>query len=99
MTAAFLARGGTLPDVAATEEHRVGAVPVWVYRPSLRPGLPVVLRIHGGGWTLGSTDWLPFEALSRGLAADTNCVVVDVDYRLAPEQPYPAAVQDRYATT
>jgi len=52
----------------------------------------VIGYFHGGGWVLGSLD--EFDCLARTIAARTGCVVVMVDYRLAPEDPYPAAVND-----
>ncbi len=62
-----------------------------LYRPA--PGvLPVVLFFHGGGWVVGSVD--THDHLCRALALSSGCAVLSVDYRLAPEYPYPAAVED-----
>lgn len=74
-----------------------GALGLRVYTPrSANPGgseLPIAVYFHGGGWTLFGgldvCDWLP----SR-VAAELGAVVVAVDYRLAPQHPYPAAVDD-----
>lgn len=70
-----------------------GAVPIRVYRP---PGLdepvPALVFAHGGGFVLGTLD--SADDLARRLAANTDSVVVSVDYRLAPEHPCPAAVSD-----
>ena len=71
-------------------------LPLRTYRPSgvgERP--PVVVYLHGGGWTIGSVD--THDEPCRALAAGTCAVVVSVDYRLAPEHPFPAAVHDAYA--
>ncbi len=54
----------------------------------------VIVYYHGGGWVLGSVD--QFDALGRRLAAATGCAVVLVDYRLAPEHRYPAALEDAW---
>jgi acetyl esterase len=71
-----------------------GPVPVRIYRP--RPGvLPGYVYMHGGGWWLGSVD--DADAGCRRRAAAADCVVVSVDYRLAPEHPFPAALDDCYA--
>lgn len=69
-----------------------------VYRP--RPGrhdpaLPAIVWFHGGGWTTGSLD--TGDILARELCAVTPAVVVSVDYRLAPESPWPAAIDDASA--
>ncbi|GIU88527.1 MAG: hypothetical protein KatS3mg009_3042 [Acidimicrobiia bacterium] len=69
-----------------------GAIPVRVYRPSEAAGLPVVVWFHGGGWVIGGLD--SHDHLCRLLCDDAGCVVVSVDYRLAPEHPFPAAVED-----
>ncbi|HKS99051.1 MAG TPA: alpha/beta hydrolase [Rugosimonospora sp.] len=71
-------------------------VPVRVYRPTGvdRP-LPAVLEIHGGGFLLGDLDFE--EQAAASVAREVTAVVVSVDYRLAPEHPYPAAVEDCYA--
>ena len=68
-----------------------------IYRPSARVHgpLPVVLMFHGGGWVLGNPE--QNEWWASHTAARTPCVVVSVDYRLAPEHPYPAAVLDCWA--
>ena len=68
--------------------------PVRVYRPAGTAGttLPVVLFMHGGGWVLGSLD--SHDHVCRHLAHGAGCAVVSVDYRLAPEHPFPAAVDD-----
>jgi acetyl esterase/lipase len=56
---------------------------------------PAVLQIHGGGYVVGTPEMS--QALDRRYASDLGCLVVSVDYRLAPEAPYPAAMQDCYA--
>ena len=71
-------------------------VPVLVYRPKNVAGeLPCILHIHGGGYVSGSAASM--EAVHRPLAAELNCCIVSVDYRLAPETKYPGAVEDCYA--
>ncbi|MEV0247333.1 alpha/beta hydrolase [Nocardia sp. NPDC050712] len=72
---------------------RGGPIPVRVYaRPDLPPGAPAVLFIHGGGFMLGGLDFA--DNIQRGLAARTGYVVVGLSYRLAPEFPFPAALED-----
>lgn len=73
-------------------------VPVRVYRPAAtdtRSLLPAVVMIHGGGFVIGSVE--AEHAGAATIALDTGGVVVSVDYRLAPEHPYPAALEDCYA--
>jgi acetyl esterase/lipase len=67
-----------------------------VYTPktALRP-LPGILHIHGGGFIMGNAEMN--KAYVQRLAEDTNCVVVSVDYRLAPETPFPGPLEDCYA--
>ncbi|KAH8809343.1 alpha/beta hydrolase fold-domain-containing protein [Xylogone sp. PMI_703] len=55
-------------------------------------GWPVMIYFHGGGWVLGNID--TENVVATNLCARANCVVVNVDYRLAPEDPFPAAVED-----
>lgn len=80
--------------VAAVRDHRVGdpAVLVREYRPSGHDGLPAVLYLHGGGFTVGSLDGV--DELCRLIATGAGCAVFSVEYRLAPEHPYPAALDD-----
>jgi acetyl esterase len=60
------------------------------------PGrLPLVVFVHGGGWTFGSVDTHGNEI--RGLAAASGCAVLGFDYRLAPEHPFPAGLEDTLA--
>lgn len=63
-----------------------------VYAPSAERPLPVLVYFHGGGWVIGSLE--THDHLCRALARAAGCAVVSVDYRLAPEHPYPAAVDD-----
>ncbi|MFD0903806.1 alpha/beta hydrolase [Actinomadura sediminis] len=71
-----------------------GPVPVRLYRPAEGP-LPAVVYLHGGGWVLGGIENV--DGLCRDLAADAGCAVLSVGYRLAPEHPFPAAVDDAWA--
>lgn len=71
-----------------------GIVRARVYSPDASDVLPAVVLFHGGGWVIG--DLLMAEAQSRQLATRASCRVVSVDYRLAPEHPYPAAADDAY---
>jgi acetyl esterase len=86
------------PDLAAVRDTRVpvpgGQVPLRVLTPSSRPR-GVIVYYHGGGWVLGGLD--DSDALGRRLAHRTQCVVVLVDYRLAPEYRFPTAVEDSWA--
>jgi triacylglycerol lipase len=67
-----------------------------IYAPRVRNGLlPCVFHIHGGGFVTGSAESL--AAVHFPLALEANCVIVSVDYRLAPETPFPGAIEDCYA--
>ena len=74
-------------------ENRIA---VRVYRPASEV-LPALVYFHGGGWTIGDLD--THDVLCRSLAAGARCAVFSVDYRLAPENPFPAAVEDAVAAT
>ena len=66
-----------------------------MYRPDADAPLPCYLYLHGGGWWLGTLD--QSDSACRGIATDAECVVVSVDYRLAPEHKFPTATEDCYA--
>ncbi len=87
---------GAGPDMASVEDSAVGEIPIRVYRPA-DGVLPALVYFHGGGWTIG--DLLSADPMCRRLAAEAGCAVVSVDYRLAPEHPFPAAIEDSFAVT
>lgn len=72
-----------------------GPIPVRVYRPRPDP-VGVVVFYHGGGWRLGDLE--THDQLCRELVGRSGATVVAVDYRLAPEHPFPAATVDAYAS-
>jgi len=76
-----------------------GGVPVRIYRPAgVGPGpQPALVWFHGGGWMFGSLDSADF--ICRGIAHHSGCQVVSVDYRLSPENKFPAAVDDCFWVT
>jgi acetyl esterase len=78
-----------------------GAIPARIYRPrTLRKnnGLaPCLVFFHGGGWVIGNLE--THDVVCRKLAHEGELIVVSVDYRLAPEHPFPAAVDDAIAST
>ena len=84
--------GGAPEPVFAVEDRDADGVPVRVYRPSPDPGLGVFVVFHGGGWVIGSME--EFDVIARQIANASNAIVVSVDYRLAPEHPYPAPLDD-----
>src|SRR5690606_14776539 len=97
-----LRRPGDVESVARVETRDVpgpaGAVPVRLYVPegAETPG-PALVYLHGGGWVVGSLD--THDGLCRALANRARVRVASVDYRLAPEHPFPAAAEDAYAVT
>jgi acetyl esterase len=74
-----------------------GELRVRVYRPRTTELLPALVWFHGGGWVVGSLD--SHDPVCRAIAWRAPCVVISVDYRLAPEAPFPAAVDDAWAAT
>jgi len=93
------ARLGPRPEVAMVKDLEVpgpgGPIPLRVYRPSQQADLPVLVYLHGGGWTICSIE--THDPTCRELANGAGCVVVSVEYRLAPEHRFPAAPEDCYA--
>ena len=85
--------------IAATEALVVpgpgGAIPARLYRGVAQSNAPCLLFLHGGGWMLGDLD--SHDGICRRIAARTGGCVLAVDYRLAPEHPFPAAVDDSVA--
>ncbi len=74
-----------------------GPLPIRIYHPEPTETRPVVIHLHGGGWVIGSVaEWDP---IARRLARDLDAVVVSVEYRLAPEHPFPSAVDDAITAT
>jgi len=94
-----LPRSPILPEITAEDrsiDGPAGPIALRIYRPPTEsPILPVVVFIHGGGWTVGDLD--TYDGQARMHAASTGAVVVSIDYRLAPEHPFPAAVDDVWA--
>jgi acetyl esterase len=90
---------GTGPEVAEVRDVEVpgpgGPIPVRVFRPPGDGPLALVAYLHGGGWVMGSLAG--FEAVCRTLALASGAIVAFVDYRLAPEHPFPAAADDAHA--
>lgn len=88
-------------DVATVEDLEIpgpeGGIPVRIYTPEGDGLKPAVLYFHGGGFATGSIELV--DPICRALANRSGCIVVSVDYRLAPEHPYPSAVQDAYVAT
>jgi acetyl esterase len=83
------------PDLARIEDLAIetpaGRIPARLYVP-FGPPVAIILYMHGGGWTIGSIASSDYTV--RKLAQATSCIVVSIDYRLAPEHPFPAAVED-----
>jgi acetyl esterase len=100
---AFTSMGGEAegPEVARVEMQEVagpnGPIPVRVYTPPGAGPKPGLVFFHGGGWVLCNLD--THDGTCRELALGADCVVVSVDYRLAPEAKFPAAPEDCYAAT
>ena len=96
----MVACSGPGDPAVTTTDHRApgpgGDIPVRVYTP---PGggtsLPVVVYFHGGGFVIGSIA--THDGVCRDLASESGAIVASVDYRLAPEHPFPAAVEDCWA--
>ncbi len=84
------------PDGLQITDLQLADVPVRCYRPDASVGqaaaAPCVIYLHGGGWIVGDLDSHDF--ITAALAADTGCVVIAVDYRLAPEYPFPLPFDD-----
>ncbi len=89
----FLKMAGGQPEpVYVVSDHDADGVPVRVYNPSPDSDLPIFVALHGGGWVIGNVE--DFDLIARQLANASGAIVVSVDYRLAPEHPYPAPLDD-----
>jgi acetyl esterase len=86
---------GEGPAVARVRDDTAGGVPVRIYEPENAHG--TVAYLHGGGWVLGNLESV--DAVCRALANESGARVVSIDYRLAPEHPFPAALDDALAAT
>ena len=98
--AARMPSAAAMADGVVTEERTVpglaGPIPVRLYRDAAMAGqLPILIYFHGGGFVLGNPD--THDVVCRSYARGRRLLVVSVDYRLAPEHPYPAAVDDAWS--
>lgn len=78
-------------------EGRNGLIPIRIYTPAGSGPFPVTMMFHGGGWVIGDLETV--DAQSRQVCKQAECIVVAVDYRLAPENRFPAAAEDCYDAT
>ncbi|SFS68633.1 alpha/beta hydrolase [Halostagnicola kamekurae] len=97
----MLGGGDPAVELPAVEDRSIdapdGEVPIRLYEPSQDPDpdRPLILYFHGGGWVIGSVD--THDGSCRKLADESGYPVASVDYRLAPEHPFPAGLRDCYA--
>src|SRR5579864_1247839 len=94
--------GRPAPEAVAKVEDRTipgpeGLLPIRIYSPQGSGPFPILIFFHTGGWQVG--DLASQDPLCRRLTNLTPCIVLTVDYRLAPEHPFPAAPEDCYAAT
>lgn len=90
---------GPVDPVASVEDRSTdGGIPVRVYTPEEAGGpRPALVYLHGGGWVAGSLD--THDGIVRALARRSGRTAIAVDYRLAPEHPFPAGLEDAWAAT
>ncbi len=84
-----------MPERVSVEDHVLNGVPCQIFRPRREGAHPGLIYFHGGGWVLGGPD--THGDMCAEFAAGADCVVVLVDYRLAPENPHPAQLEDSLA--
>ncbi|KZT65562.1 hypothetical protein DAEQUDRAFT_746971 [Daedalea quercina L-15889] len=87
--------GSVPPEVGKVEDIKLSNFDIRVFTPEGTPpeeGWPVFIYLHGGGWVLGNIN--TNNSFSATVCKRASCLVVSVNYRLAPEDPYPAAVED-----
>jgi len=98
---AFKSRVAKGAPVARTVDRAIpgpaGDIPVRIHWPTGAGPVPALVFFHGGGWVIGDLD--THDVTCRSLTNQAGCVTVSVDYRLAPEHKFPAAVEDAYAAT
>jgi len=96
----FATQGPRLP-LKSVEDRVINAggvkLPVRIYTPDGKGPLPILVIFHGGGWVIGNCE--SHDAPCRELAKGVGCIVLSVDYRLAPEHKFPTAAEDCYAAT
>ena len=89
------------PAIYRVEDRHIagadGQIAARVYTPEGSPPMGVLVYFHGGGWVLGDLE--SHDHVCRALANGAGCVVVSIDYRLAPEHVFPAGAEDCYAAT
>jgi acetyl esterase len=78
--------------VARVEDRTIGAVPIRIYSPGGSAPFPALVFLHGGGWVVGDLE--THDQVCRSIASRGEAVVVAVHYRLAPETPFPGALED-----
>ena len=83
---------GAKVPVAEVRDVRIGGVGARLYHPAPGQALPVAFLMHGGGWVIGTLETA--DNMARRLADQSGCAVVSLDYRLAPEHPFPAPLDD-----
>jgi len=87
------------PEVAMVEDRAVpgpaGDIPIRIYTPQGEAPCPVLVYYHGGGWVIGSIE--THDGICRAFANAAGCIVVSVDYRLAPEHRFPGGLDDAFA--
>ncbi|HYB91439.1 MAG TPA: alpha/beta hydrolase [Candidatus Binataceae bacterium] len=101
MAALIEARPRPVVPIYRVEDRHIpgpaGQIAIRIYTPQARTPMGVLVFFHGGGWVLGDLE--SHDGLCRSIANGAGCLTVAVDYRLAPEHPFPAAPEDCYAAT
>ena len=92
---------GDRTPVKKVEDRKIEAnganLRIRIYTPEGSGTLPILVYLHGGGWVIGDVD--AYDPVCRDLCKGAGCIVVSVDYRLAPEHKFPTPVEDCYAAT